>query len=166
MKKTIRIIACALVAVAATAIGGCSKKPTVVPAAAYTNMETVCLNQNGDGTLTVRAWGRGTSQSEAIEQAKKNALATVLFNGFSQGVQGAERHPLVMEVNGRERYDYYFAPFFRDGGKYRKYVKENSKSGEARMKGSTKSIDGYGVVLDVDRRALRDQLIKDGILKP
>lgn len=166
MKSLLKSISFIAVALLSCAIAGCGKKATVMQAPAYTNMSTVCLNQNGDGSLTVRAWGRGTNQADAIEQARKNALTTVLFDGFPTGVQGAERLPLVTEVNARERYDYYFTPFFKDGGQYRKYVKENKKSGESRMKGETKSMEGYGVVLDVDRAALKAQLIKDGILKP
>ncbi len=149
-----------------SSLTACHSKTEVASTYAYTSLETVCLNQNLDSTLTVRAWGRGTNKGDAIEQAKKNAIAKVLFEGFSSGVKGDDRLPLVMEVNGRERYDYYFAPFFKDGGTYRKFVKENDGTRASRIESSGKSMTGYGVVLDIDRKALRERLIKDGILKP
>ncbi len=155
---------------AAIAIGagttGCSKKHTVnAPhtSAAYTTFETTCLGVEGDGTQTLRAWGKGSNKSDAIEQAKKTAVYDVIFKGI-KGTGECNATPLVLEVNARERYANYFDPFFHDGGEYRKFVKEESAGEATRIKAAGTSITNYGIIVTVNRPKLRQQLIEDGVI--
>ena len=45
----------------------------------YHSFESECLGVELDGSETLRAWGRGKNRTDAIEQAKKNAVRDVLF---------------------------------------------------------------------------------------
>lgn len=145
---------------------GCSKKTTkVVSSAAYVTFESSCLGVELDGSQTLRAWGKGSSKGDAIEQAKKNAVADVLFKGI-KGTGECNQKPLVLEVNARERYAEYFNPFFADGGEYKKFVKEESANEATRLEAKGSSINNYGVIVTVDREGLRRQLEADGVLKP
>lgn len=149
----------------AAGTSSCSKKSTqVTSSAAYTNFETTCMGVEQDGSQTLRAWGKGTSKGDAIEQAKKNAVYDVLFKGI-KGSGECNQTPLVLEVNARERYAEYFNPFFSDGGEYRKFVKEESGNEASRLEAKGRSITSYGVIVTVDREKLRRQLEKDGVLK-
>ncbi len=141
----------------------CSKKAMpVTQSAAHASFEPTCLGVELDGSQTLRAWGKGRSKSDAIEQAKKNAVNTVLFTG---GGGECNPTPLVPEVNARERYSAYFNPFFKDGGEYKKYVKEENAGKATRLESKGSSISNYGIIVTVDREKLRRQLEKDGILK-
>lgn len=151
----------------AAGLSSCSKKVTtpIAASAAYSSFETQCLGVEGDGSQTLRAWGKGTSKGDAIEQAKKNAVSDVLFKGI-RGTGECNQTPLVPEVNARERYAEYFNPFFSDGGEYRKFVKEEKGNEASRLEAKGKSITNYGVIVTVDREGLRQQLEKDGVLRP
>jgi hypothetical protein len=128
--------------------------------------EPVCIGHELDGTLTIRAWGEGRNRADAREQAKKNAIYAVLFNGVRIGNDGYEARPLVPEVNARERYRDYFDIFFMDGGAYKTYV-----SIADRRLGSTKKVKSninqvkYGFTVRVMVPQLRRRLIDDGVLK-
>ena len=98
---------------------GCSSKKSV---SSYHSFESECLGVELDGSETLRAWGRGKNRTDAIEQAKKNAVRDVLFKGVAAGSRECSVRPLVTEVNAQERYAYYFNDFFRDVGEYLKYV--------------------------------------------
>ena len=100
---------------------GCSSKKSV---SSYHSFESECLGVELDGSETLRAWGRGKNRTDAIEQAKKNAVRDVLFKGVAAGSRECSVRPLVTEVNAQERYAYYFNDFFRDGGEYLKYQKQ------------------------------------------
>lgn len=151
---------------AAGMLGSCSKSVTSVPSSvAYTSTETICMGVEHDGSQTLRVWGKGTTKADAIEQAKKNAVYDVLFKGI-RSTGDCNKTPLVPEVNARERYAKYFNPFFSDGGEYLKFVKEETGNPASRMEAKGSSIYNYGIIVTVDREGLRDQLEKDGVLRP
>lgn len=162
MKKLNIILAVVLMAVMAA----CGSKKTEVPSAyAYTTFETTCMGVEHDGSQTLRAWGKGNNKADAIEQAKKNAVYDVLFKGISGNGECARR-PLVGEVNARERYANYFNPFFSDGGEYMKFVKEEKSGEKSRIESKASSQTAYGIIVTVDREGLRQQLEKDGVIRP
>lgn len=63
-------------------LAGCSSKKSV---SSYHSFESECLGVELDGSETLRAWGRGKNRTDAIEQAKKNAVRDVLFKGVVAG---------------------------------------------------------------------------------
>lgn len=128
--------------------------------------QTECISVEQDGSQTLRIFGKGRNRSDAIEQAKKDAVSEVLFKGVLKGNKGYNLRPIVTEVNARERYQDYFDIFFMDGGEYLKYV-----SMADRRLGSTKKVKnsdaqvGYLVTVRVLIPELRVRLKQDGILK-
>lgn len=130
--------------------------------------KTECLGIEMDGSQTVKAWGNGRNRHDAIEQAKKNAVNDVLFNGIYEGKQDCEKRPVVAEVNARQKYEDYFNKFFSDNGEYKKYVSlKDERIGQkvARdRKGSRQSVT-HGVVVRILRAELKKKMIEDGILK-
>jgi hypothetical protein len=128
--------------------------------------QTECISVEQDGSQTLRVFGKGRNRSDAIEQAKKDAVYEVLFKGVLKGNKGYNLRPVVTEVNARERYQDYFDIFFMDGGEYLKYV-----SMADRRLGSTKKVKnsdtqvGYLVTVRVLIPELRVRLKQDGIIK-
>lgn len=86
------------------------------------NYKTSCVDVESDGSQTLLAWGKGRNRSDAVEQAKKNAVSDILFVGILDGNSVCTKRPLLPEVNARERYEDYFNTFFKDGGDFMKYV--------------------------------------------
>ena len=48
---------------------------------------TECLGIELDGSQTLKSWGYGKSKNNAVEQAKKNAVRDIIFNGIHEGKQ-------------------------------------------------------------------------------
>lgn len=130
--------------------------------------KTECLGIEMDGSQTVKAWGNGRNRFDAIEQAKKNAVNDVLFNGIYEGKQDCEKRPVVAEVNARQKHEAYFNKFFADNDQYKKYVSlKDERIGQKLSrdrKGSRQSVT-HGVVVRVLRAELKQKMIEDGILK-
>ena len=156
LKSALCLLALALM------LGGCRSVTEASSDAAYANFKPQCLGVAMDGTQNLRVFGKGKGKAQAIEQAKKNAVSEVIFNGI-QGSGDCNKRPLVNEVNARERYEDYFNAFFATGGAYTKYVRldENRTS---RIKAQTDDLVQYGVTVRIDRAALRARLQDDGIL--
>jgi uncharacterized lipoprotein NlpE involved in copper resistance len=130
--------------------------------------KTECLGIEMDGSQTVKAWGNGRNRWDAIEQAKKNAVKDVLFNGIYEGKQECEKRPVVAEVNAQQKYETYFNKFFADDGEYKNFVSlKDERIGQKvsrDRKGARQSVT-HGVVVRVLRAELKQKMIEDGILK-
>ena len=121
-----------------------------------------------DGSQTVKAWGKGRNRWDAIEQAKKNAINDVLFNGIYEGKQDCEKRPVVSEINARQKHEEYFNKFFTDAGEYKKYISLTDERIGQKIsrdrKGARQSVT-HGVVLRVLRADLRQKMIEEKIIK-
>jgi len=130
--------------------------------------KTECLGIEMDGSQTLKAWGNGRNRWDAIEQAKKNAVKDVLFNGIYEGKQDCEKRPVVAEVNAQQKYETYFNNFFTDNGAYKNFASlKDERIGQKvsrDRKGSRQSVT-HGVVVRVLRAELKQKMIEDGILK-
>ena len=130
--------------------------------------KTECMGTEGDGTITVLAWGNGRDAFDAVEQAKKNALIDVIFNGISLGKDNCSRKPLLTEVNVREKNEVFFNSFFVDKGPYKDFVSSSDerlgdKFRRDRMKAG-KSVTNSAVVRVLVPQ-LKDYLRSNSILK-
>ncbi len=65
------------------------------------NYKTECLGIELDGSITVKSWGNGRNRLDAVEQAKKNAINDVLFNGINEGKASCQVKPIVLNLNIR-----------------------------------------------------------------
>lgn len=141
---------------------GCSSQKAVTT---IRELPPECLGIKHDGAQTLRVWGFGKDEDAAVEQARKNAIYAVLFNGITHGVNGCSQRPIVTEVNARERYADYFDEFFSKNGAYQKFV----SGADERLFGREERENSIGtqciVVIRVYCSQLREQLREDGILK-
>ena len=108
--------------------------------------------------------GYGRNLADAKEQAMKNAVWAVIFDGIRDGVKGCNTRPLVTEVNAKERYEDYFNIFFADGGEYKKYVslKDTKKRSADRVK--NKVGYSYEMTIRVLCSELKNRLKSDNVI--
>ena len=125
--------------------------------ASYYDVETECLEDKLDGSFVLKAWGKGSSKSEAIDQAKRNVLNDILFNGVNKGCQ---MRPLIIEVNASTKYRSYVYAFFNK--EYKNYI-SIEKSPKSLNKSRKQT--SYGIKVRVKVEAIRQKLITDNILK-
>lgn len=122
-----------------------------------------CMGVELDGSQTVKAWGFGRNRKDATEQAKKNAVRDIIFNGIIEGKSECEKRPLLAEVNAHQKYETYFNKFFKDGGDYLNFISMKDQRSVDRKKG--RSGVAYGLTIRVLRPELKQKLITDEILK-
>lgn len=120
----------------------------------YARHSIKCLGVELDGSQTLRVQGYGRNRSDAKEQAMKNAVWAVIFDGIRDGVEGCNMRPLVTEVNAKERYEDYFNLFFADNGEYKKYVSLR----DTKKRSGGRSKDKLGYAYDLTIRVLRAEL--------
>ena len=113
-----------------------------------------CLGMELDGSETLRVQGYGRNRADAKEQAMKNAVWAVIFDGIIDGAGGCNMRPLVSEANARERYQEYFNRFFADNGPYKQYVSLR----DTKKRSGNKVKDKLGYSYDLTVRVLRSEL--------
>lgn len=166
MKTIIRLAALAVLILAAASCG--TKRETSGVHATMPFAPTV-LALNNDGSVVVKVWGTGSTKSQAIDNALQSAVAAAIYDGFREGAGLAGRgplRPLVATANARNKFSYYFEPFFSKGGQYLRYVREDRDNNNSRVESNTSGRIGMAVVAVVERSALRQKLIEDDIIKP
>ena len=156
MKKILIIASAVLMAI------GCSPRNIT---SAYNTPEPIYMNDEADGSITVRAFGEGRNLYDAKTQARKNALRAVIFKGISVPGNAYLSRPLVTELNAQEKYEAFFNEFFKDHGPYEKFVSAwdsraasdgNSVSSRQARKAAT---------IRILRSELKAYLIENGIIK-
>ena len=136
--------------------------------AGYYDYKVECLGSELDGSNTLLVFADGRNRSDAVEQAKKEALRTVIFSGVSYGKEVCDQKPILLEINASIKYEKYFYEFFKDDGEYRNFVsvsdeRISNKVLRDRMLGR-KQIKN-SVVCRVQRYKLKEKLLNDKILK-
>jgi len=128
--------------------------------------EIEAVQQGVQGTYLIKVWSYSKKPKIAIEQAKKNAVHGIIFKGFgsTNGVSGQK--PLSQNPNLEIEKEDFFDEFFKDDGKYQKFVSisgDGSIAAEDRLKvGKEYKI---GVVVSVLVSSLREDLENSQIIK-
>ena len=153
------------IVLAVLSISACNPQKRV---AGYYNYETECLGVEMDGSQTVKGWGKGADKTDAVEQAKKNAVRDVLFKGVRNGKSECNQRPVVGAVNAQQNNEDYFNKFFADGGEYMNYVNykdqsTNQPTVSRNRKGAGEEVM-YGIIIRVLRAELKNKMITDKII--
>ncbi len=124
------------------------------------------VGEGREGTYLVKIWSYSKRPSIAIEQAKKNAVHAIIFQGYIGGSRISSQPPLVKDPGLEDSRSDFFDPFFDDGGYYMKYVSisnDGSISAEDRLKVNKEY--KIGVIVSVRKDLLRKDLENAGIIK-
>lgn len=134
--------------------------------AGYYNFQTECLGTEYDGSVTVRSWGKGRNRFDAVEQAKKEAVRTILFKNMRNSNQpGCDQIiPLLNSENYLINHSKFFNDFFKDGGTYTQFVSNEDESFMSKSRNKSKNEVTFGVIVRVKRSELRDYLVENEIL--
>lgn len=130
----------------------------------YSHSSVRCMGVELDGSQTLRVSGYGRNRADAKEQAMKNAVWAVVFNGIRDGVQGCNMRPLVPEANAREKYEDYFNQFFSDKGAYKEYVSMRDTKKNSGVKEKDTMGYSYELTVRVLRAELKARLTEDKII--
>ena len=138
------------------------------------SQEIECLGTEMDGSITVKAFGKGKNRKDAVEQAKKNAVNEIIFKGLRSGKSDCGSAPLLSTPNARVKYEDYFNSFFTDGGGYIAFATdEDERTGLKLTKGRsdysfkpfTRENVTHNIVLRIKKSELKQKLRNDKIIK-
>ena len=129
------------------------------------NYELACLGVGQDGTKLLKVWGYGKKVDNAIYDAKRTAVAAVIFRGVPGG-NGAAPTPSILPVDGYEQHMDFFDEFFKDGGMYLSFVNLTT-DGTPGGADNIKMSHGYKVAVSasINFNALRKYLEDKGVVK-
>jgi hypothetical protein len=124
------------------------------------------VGEGKEGTYLVKIWSYSKNPRIAIEQAKKNAVHAIIFQGFI-GINRVSSQPPICNNPGAEKeYESFFNSFFSDNGYYMKYVSVSSdgnvSDGDRVKVGKEYKI---GVIVSIRKDLLRKELESAGIVK-
>jgi hypothetical protein len=122
--------------------------------------KTECLGNELNGSITVKAWGFGKNEKEAIQQAKINAIKDILFSGIYEGKSDCGHIALITEVNAYQKNEVYFNDFFSNSGDYSDFVKVESSKEDIVIKPARNGIT-VGLVVKIFKSDLNEKMIKD-----
>ena len=162
----------ALIALAVLALASCSTAKKVADKQTLTWQYEIepTTGQAVQGSILVKVWSYSKDKNVATGQAGKNAVHGVLFKGVSALNNEYARVPaqkaIVTDVNAESTYESYFNDFFKDGGKYMKYVNFVNNGipapGDIIKVGKEYKI---GVRVSVAKDALRKEMEAAGVVK-
>lgn len=135
-------------------LASCNKKTTYP----YSTYETRIITSMMNETYVVRAEGKGATKTIAKRQAEKKAVHDLIFKNL-YGEQ-AMLQALVQDPRIEQTRADYFNYFFSDKGLYTKFIIDIK---ERQEKYDTDVIDVCIINVCVDRAALKQQLMEDGI---
>lgn len=130
--------------------------------------EVQCVGVGNEGTKLIKVFSYSKKPDVAIEQAKKNAIHAMIFQGYNGNSESGcpTQKPLTSDPTLEQQKADFFDAFFADKGKYMKFVSvsgDGSIAPEDRMKvGKEYKI---GVVVSVMYDLLRKDLEAAGIIR-
>ena len=125
--------------------------------------EAQCNGEGVQGTYTLKVWSYSKKPIVAIEQAKKNAVHAIVFQGIS-GQKCTTKGPLVREAILDERKEAFFKDFFKTGGDYLKFAPVSTDASGPEVLKLSKKEYKIGVNVQVNVALLRKHLEKSGII--
>lgn len=160
MKKTVIIGALML------SLLSCKSKIETI--SGYYNYETECVSVEKNGVQTVKAWGFGLREKEAILNARKNAIDDILFKGIRGGRGSCNIRPIISNPNIKMDRASYFNAFYAPNGAFQKYAGVPEENWLRQKLKVNKKNDGnlaYEIIINVDVMGLKAQLQNDHIIQ-
>jgi hypothetical protein len=150
---------------ALTSVFGQTRKERKAMYDSQYNYELACLGVGQDGTKLLKVWGYGKKVDNAIYDAKRTAVAAVIFRGVPGG-NGAAPTPSILPVDAYDKNMDFFDGFFKDGGMYLSFVNLTT-DGTPGGSDNIKMSHGYKVAVSasINFNALRKYLEDKGVAK-
>ena len=132
------------------------------------NYEVETVGKNSNGSYLLKVWSYSKSTFVAEEQAKKNAIHALVFQGAPRNdvkrIDGMKA--LVQDPMLESQHEDFFKEFFKEGGEYKRFARlSNNGFADVIQYGKKDMKYKVGVVVMVETNALRKYLEQCGIIK-
>ena len=90
------------------------------------NYQTECISLETDGYVTIKIWDIKKGKSYTSQQARKDAVETILFSGIS-GTNGCNTQPPILnKANEQQNFKSIEKKFFSKNGKWSVFTKSSA----------------------------------------
>lgn len=126
-------------------------------------MTTQCMGVKMGSKYTVRAFGEGDNEKEALADAQFRAISDILFRGISKGTGGCAEKPLVFNPNLEEEKGAALVGELIENDKdLDKIVK--GTNGEGRINSKKQSDQIVSFELEIDVSAVKSYFTNKGLI--
>jgi hypothetical protein len=162
MKKYAIIILGAII----LTITSCKSKIETI--SGYYDYETECVSVDRNGIQTVKAWGIGLTEKDAIRNARRRAVDDILFKGLRGGNSSCNVKPIISDPNTKVKEESYFNNFYATQGSFQQFVSmpnENWLRQKLKINKKNNGKLAFEIIVDVDVMRLKNFLKKDNIIQ-
>lgn len=134
----------------------------------YYDYETECVSIDQNGTQTVKAWGIGMTEKDAILNARRRAIDEILFKGITGGNSYCEVRPMISNPNKKRDNVNYFNRFYAPKGDFELYAglpEENWLRKKLKINEKSDGKLAYEIVIEVDMIGLREHMKRDRLIQ-
>lgn len=132
------------------------------------NYEVQTFGKSASGNYLLKVWSYSKSTFVAEEQAKKNAIHAIVFQGAPANKEKriAQLRPLLQDPTAEATHEAFFEKFFAEGGDYKRFARmSNNGFADVIKYGKKDKKYRVGVVVLVETAALRKHLEQSGVIK-
>jgi hypothetical protein len=162
MKKHLFIVIGGLMLIALS----CKSKIETI--SGYYDYETECVSISRNGIQTVKAWGIGLVEKDAILNARRRAIDDVLFKGLRGGNSSCNMRPIISNPNTKINQENYFNIFYAPNGAFERYAglpEENWLRRKLKINKKNEGKLAYEIIIEIDILGLKKQLRNDNIIQ-
>lgn len=145
-----------------------SCKSKIETISGYYDYETECVSVDQNGFQTVKAWGTGMTEKDAILNARRRAVDDILFKGIRGGSSLCDIRPMISNPNKRRDNINYFNRFYAPKGAFELYAGLPDENWLRRKLKINEKNDGklaYEIIIEIDMMGLREHMKRDRLIQ-
>ncbi len=125
------------------------------------NYQTECVSLETDGYVTIKIWDTKKGKNYTSQQARKDAVATILFSGTSGKNGCITQPPILNKANEQQNFKSIEKKFFSKNGKWSVFTKSSATERTLPISVGEKEWKVYQVSVSRDelRKYLEEQKI-------
>lgn len=122
-----------------------------------------CTEISNDGHITLKIWNPEKGKKYKMEDAQKDAIRVILFNGIASNKQCIGQKPLLQNEKEKSDFEKISKKFFKTNGSWQTYIHSSSLENALPDKVGEKNWNVYQIT--VDRTILKKYLEEQEIIK-
>jgi len=123
-----------------------------------------CTELSNDGHVTLKIWNPEKGKKYKMEDAQKDAIRVILFNGIASNDQCVGQKPLLQNEKEKSDFERILKDFFKSNGDWQTYIHSSNLENALPDKVGEKNWNVYQIA--VDRTMLKKYLEEQEIIKP
>lgn len=123
-----------------------------------------CTEISNDGHITLKIWNPEKGKKYKMEDAQKDAIRVILYNGIASNDQCVSQKPLLQNEKEKSYFERISKEFFKTNGNWQSYIHSSNLENALPDKVGEKNWNVYHI--SVDRTMLKKYLEEQEVIKP